>query len=310
MKTALKGTNVENIGTYMKSPVKTIPANSTLRNFLKQLNENKVGSLIVSKNDEHVGIVTKWDFIRKAISQRMDPETTTVSEIMDGTLLTLERSTSLEEARGFMVKNKIRHIPVKEDNQIVGMLSFKDTIRRTVDQKLINAFTKSTLEAIQNFMLDASPLPPIESDDLPGEISSIIKLTDEARNVEIMIVLNYSEEISRKIYKDLFGEEAKTVRDVCNVVAEIANVMGGNVKVGISPLVKEILSLTHSEKTSKNAKGNFHFDVGLPTTIIGSGHSVFGAEKLSTAKTFIPFENDGVHIFLLGLIFQKKEEES
>ena len=309
MKTVLAEGNAENIGTYMKSPVKTIPSDSTLREFLKRLNEYRVGSLIVSKNDENVGIVTKWDFIRKAIRERMNPETTTVSEIMDETQLTLERSTSLEEARVFMIKNKVRHIPVKEENQIVGMLSFKDTIRKSVDQKLIDSFSKSTLEAIQNFMLETSPLPPTESDDLPGEISSIIKLTDEARNVEIMIVLNCSEKISRKIYKDIFGEEAKSIKDVCNVVAEIANIIAGIVKVDISPLVKEILTLTHSEKTSKSAKGSFRFDLGLPTTIIESGHSVFGVEKLSTVKTFIPFENKGSPVFLLGLIFQKKEED-
>lgn len=310
MKAAIEETTVENIGTYMKSPIRTIPFDSTLREFLKQLNENRVGSLIVNKNDEHVGIVTKWDFIRKAIGQRMDPETTTVSEIMNGILLTLERSTPIEDARIFMIENKIRHIPVMEENQIVGMLSFKDMIRKSVDQKLIDSFSKSTLEAFQNFMLEATPLPPTESEDLPGEISSIIKLTDEARNVEIMIVLNYSEEVSRKIYKDIFGEDATSIKDVCNVVAEIANVMAGNAKVEISHLVKEILTLTHSEKTSKNAKGSFHFDIGLPTTVIGSGHSVFGVEKLSTAKTFIPFENEGTHVFLLGLIFQKKEEDS
>jgi len=308
MNTALKEKALENIGTYMKSPVKTIPADSTLREFLKQLNENRIGSLIVNKNDEHVGIATKWDFVRKAIRQRMDPETTPVSEIMDDALLTLERSTSLEEARVFMVKHKIRHVPVKDKNQIVGMLSFKDTIRKTVDQKLIDSFTKSTIEAIQNFMLEASPLPPVESDDLPGEISSIIKLTDEARNVEIMIVLNFSEEISRKIYQEIFGEESASIKDVCNIVAEIANILAGNAKVEISHMVKEILTLTHSEQTSKNAKGSFHFDLGLPTTVIGSRHSVFGAEKLSTAKTFIPFAHEGTPKFLLGLIFQKKEE--
>ncbi len=310
MKTVLEEGNTENIGTYMKSPVRTIPADSTLRDFLKQLNENRVGSLIVSKNNEPVGIVTKWDFIRKAICQRMDPETTKVSEIMDGTLLTLERSTPIEDARVFMVKHKIRHVPVKEENQIVGMLSFKDTIRKTVDQKLIDAFTKSTTEAIQNFMLEAAPLPPTESDDLPGEISSIIKLTDEARNVEIMIVLNFSEEIAQKVYKDIFGEDANSIKDVCNIVAEVANIIAGNVKVEIAPLAKEILTLTHSEKTSNNATGSFHFDLGLPTTVIGSGHSVFGVEKLSTAKTFVPFAHEGTHKFLLGLIFQKKEEES
>jgi CBS domain-containing protein/CheY-specific phosphatase CheX len=308
MKTVLKEKNIESISTYMKSPVITIQSNSTLRDFLKQLNENKISSLIVSEDNEHVGIATKRDFIRKAINQRMDPETTEVSKIMNAPLLTLERSTPVEDAKKFMIDNKIRHVPVMDKSQIVGMLSIKDTIKKSVDQKLIDAFSKSSIEAVQNFMLEASPLPPIETEDLPGEISAIIKLTDEAKNVEIMIILNFSEEVARKVYQGLFGEDAGSMKDVCNVVTEISNIIAGNVKVEISPLANEILNLTHSEKTCSNATGNFHFDVGLPTTIVGSGHNVFGVEKLSSAKTFIPFENAGNHMFLLGLIFQKKEE--
>jgi CBS domain-containing protein/CheY-specific phosphatase CheX len=308
MNTALKERTVENIGTYMTSPVITISADSTLRDFLKLLNENKISSLIVNENNENVGIVTKRDFIRKALNQRLDPETTKVSEIMNSPLLTLERTTSIEEAKVFMVKHKIRHIPVTETNQTVGMLSLKDTMRKSVDQKLIDAFTKSTLEAVQNFMLKASPLSPTESEDLPGEISAIIKLTDEAKNVEIMIVLNFSEEEARKVYRGLFGDEATSMKDVCNIVTEISNIIAGNVKVEISDYVQEILSLTHSENSNSNTKGKFNFDVGLPTTVIGSGHSVSGVEKLSTAKTFIPFAYEGTPIFLLGLIFQKKEE--
>ena len=79
MKTALKGTNVKTIGTYMKSPVKTVHSDCTLRDFLKLLNEYNISSLIVNENNKNVGIVTKRDFIRKAINQRMDPETWVVS---------------------------------------------------------------------------------------------------------------------------------------------------------------------------------------------------------------------------------------
>lgn len=308
MKTVLKVGTVENIGTYMKSPVITIQSNSTLRDFLKQLNDNNISSLLVNENNETVGIATKRDFIRKAINQKMDPETTEVSKIMNAPLLTLERSTPVEDAKKFMIDHKIRHVPVIDKSQIVGMLSIKDTIKKSVDQKLIDAFSKSTIEAVQSFMLEASPLPPIESEDLPGEVSAIIKLTDEARNVEIMIILNFSEEVARKVYLGLFGEDACSMKDICNVVTEISNIIAGNVKVEISPLAKEILNLTHSEKTCNTASGNFQFDVGLPTTIVGRGHNVFGVDKLSSAKTFIPFENEGNHIFLLGLIFQKKEE--
>ncbi len=308
MDMAVNERSVENIGTYMKSPVHRISPDSTLREFLKLLKENDISSLLVSENDKNLGIVTKRDFIRKAINQRMDPETTPVSKIMTAPVLSLEKSTSVDDARTFMINNRIRHLPVVEENQIVGMLSIKDTMRKRADQKIIDSFTKSTCEAIQNFMLDASPLPPTESEDLPGEISAVIKLTDEAKNVEIMIILNFSEETSRNVYQGLFGEDANSMQDICNIVTEISNIIAGNVKVEICHLVQEILSLTHSEVTSRNARGNFHFDLGLPTTIIGDGHSVSGAEKLSTAKVFIPFEHEGTHKFLLGLIFQKKEE--
>jgi len=159
MKTALKGTNVKTIGTYMKSPVKTVHSDCTLRDFLKLLNEYNISSLIVNENNKNVGIVTKRDFIRKAINQRMDPETTQVSKIMSAPILKLEKSTPIEDARNFMGNNRIRHLPVVEENQIVGMLSIKDLMRKSVDQVLIDAFTKSTGEAIQNFMLEASPLP-------------------------------------------------------------------------------------------------------------------------------------------------------
>jgi CheY-specific phosphatase CheX len=157
-------------------------------------------------------------------------------------------------------------------------------------------------------MLEASPLPPTESEDLPGEISAIINLTDEAKNVKITIILNCYEEVAQKIYQGLFGEDATSMKDVCNVVTEIANILAGNVKVEIAPLRNEILTLTHSALARSTATGNFDFDVGLPTTIVGSGHNVFGEEKLSSAKTFIPFAHEGTQMFLLGLIFQKKEE--
>lgn len=300
---------MSDLGSYMSSPVKTINSNSTLRGFINQLNENKISSLIVTENDKHVGIITKMDFIRKAISRGMNPETTKVAEIMSTPILSLDRSTSIEEAKDFMTKNHIRHVPVSEQNQIVGMISIKDTFEKDVDQNIINAFTKTAQEALQSFMVEASPLAPIDNDEMPGEISSLLKLTDEAKNVEIMIVLNFSEADSRKIYKNLFGEDASSIKDVCNIVAELVNILAGNVKTEISHRVEEILNLTHSENATNNDGGNFQFDVGLPATIVGSGHSLFGMEKLSTTKKFVPFVGeDKSPLFLLGLYFQKKEE--
>ena len=68
-------------------------------------------------------------------------------------------------------------------------------------------------------MTKDTPGKPIEKKDLPGNISTIIKLADAAKNMEIVLVLNVPEEFPRTIYKGIFGEEPKSIKDVCNIVA-------------------------------------------------------------------------------------------
>ena len=64
-----------------------------------------------------------------------------------------------------------------------------------------------------------TPENELEEKDLPGNISTIIKLADAAKNVEIVLVLNVPEKSTRTIYKGIFGEEPKSIKDVCNIVA-------------------------------------------------------------------------------------------
>ena len=149
----------------------------------------------------------------------MDPKNTKVSDFMSKPLLTLDSSTSIAEAQKFMRRNKIEHTPVTERNQTGGLLSIKDTIKKIIDPKIINAFLETTVEASQGFMTEVTPRKPIEEKDLPGNISAIIKLADAAKNVEIVLVLNVPEKSTRTIYKGIFGEEPKSIKDVCNIVA-------------------------------------------------------------------------------------------
>ena len=138
---------------------------------------------------------------------------------MSKPLLTLYSSASIVEPQNFIRRNKIEHNPVTERNQTVGLLSTKDTIKKIIDPKNITTFLETPVEPSQGFMTKVTPGKPIEEKDLPGNISAIIKLADAAKNVEIVLVLNVPEEFPRTIYKGIFGEEPKSIKDVCNIVA-------------------------------------------------------------------------------------------
>ena len=295
---------MENIGLYMHSPVISINHDATLVDFIQKLNEEQVDYVIVKKQEDYIGIVTNTDFMRKALGKRLNPKTTKVSDIMSNHLLTMDISASKAEALQFFRKNKVEHVPVTEHNLIVGMLSLNDTVKKVINPKLIDPFLETTVLALQGFMTEVTPGDPIEDDNLPGEITAIIKLSDHAQNVEITIAINVPEEISASIYKNIFGEDPKSIKDVCNLVAELSNIIGGNIKEKIGDHHIEIMELIHFENlNAKEAKINFELD--LPTTIVGSGQRIFGEEKVNAAKIIVPFSGEKNPMFFLTLIFQE-----
>jgi len=295
---------MENIGLYMHSPVISINHDATLVDFIQKLNDAQVDYLIVKKQDDYIGIVTNTDFMRKALGKRLNPKSTKVSDIMSRPLLTLDISASKAQAQQFFRKNKIEHAPVTEQNQIVGMLLLNDTVKKVINPKLIDPFLETTVLALQGFMTEVTPGDPIEDENLPGEITAIIKLSDHTQNVEITIALNVPEEVSAIIYKNIFGEDPKGIKDICNLIAELSNIIGGNIKEKIGDHHIDIMELIYFENMDpKEAK--IHFELDLPTTIVGSGQRIFGEEKANAAKVIIPFFGEKNPMFFLTLIFQE-----
>lgn len=99
----------------------------TISNLMK---EGKVGSIIImDQNNKPVGIITERDIVRRGVSDSKDPKTTKATEIMSNPLITVEKDTYLYEAAKKMVKNKIRRLPVVENNTLVGIVTVTDIIK-------------------------------------------------------------------------------------------------------------------------------------------------------------------------------------
>lgn len=119
---------MDEIGEYMSSPVLRIDAEASVNEAAEFMNANQVGSLIVQKLGEDVGIVTERDFSRKALALKKNPENILVSEIMTQPILSMDRYLPVEDANELMQKSRIRHLAVTEEDKIVGLISVSDLV--------------------------------------------------------------------------------------------------------------------------------------------------------------------------------------
>lgn len=119
---------MEEIGDYMSSPALRIDAEATVNEAAEFMHANHVGSLIVQKLGDDVGIITERDFSKKILALKKNPENILVSEVMTQPILTMDRYLPVEEANQFMQKNKIRHLAVTEEDKIIGLLSVSNLV--------------------------------------------------------------------------------------------------------------------------------------------------------------------------------------
>ena len=88
--------------------------------------ENSVHSLVVTHNQDFVGIITEVDIIRKVVAEGLSPKEITVSSVMQPPTVKLDKKLPMVIALQVMRKHNVRHILVTDQTKIVGVLSIKD----------------------------------------------------------------------------------------------------------------------------------------------------------------------------------------
>jgi signal-transduction protein with cAMP-binding, CBS, and nucleotidyltransferase domain len=119
---------MDELGNYMNGSILSIDHESSAQEAAQYMQANHIGSLLVKKFDEFVGIVTDTDLTRKVLGPGLNPDTTEIHEIMTSPLLTMDRFLPIDQANEFMRKNKIRHLVVTESEKIVGVISVRDLV--------------------------------------------------------------------------------------------------------------------------------------------------------------------------------------
>ena len=131
----------------MTRDVVTIDCNNNVYDACKIFVENKVGCLVVMDRDIIVGIVTERDTIERVILQNLDPNNTKIREIMSQNIKTIHALTPLEKAAQIMKDNKIKKLPVIQNNEIVGIVTETDLTQT------IELFSR-TIEELEKFYVE------------------------------------------------------------------------------------------------------------------------------------------------------------
>ncbi|KAJ7959980.1 CBS domain-containing protein CBSX3, mitochondrial-like [Quillaja saponaria] len=111
----------------------------TVYDAVKSMTQHNVGALVVVKPGEQksiAGIITERDYLRKIIVQGRSSKSTKVGDIMteENKLITVRPDTKVLRAMQLMTENRIRHIPVIKEKDMLGMVSIGDVVRAVVSE--------------------------------------------------------------------------------------------------------------------------------------------------------------------------------
>ena len=106
-----------------------IEADASVFEAVKQMVEANVGSLLVTENGKITGIVTERDYLRRVTLEGRTDKTTAVREIVSSPLIVATPETPIDECMALMTYQRIRHIPVVDGGEVVGVVSIGDLVK-------------------------------------------------------------------------------------------------------------------------------------------------------------------------------------
>ena len=120
------------------SRIFSVPPDASVLQALQLMAKENTGAVMIMTGDKVVGILSERDCVRKLDLEGRDASSTAVQAIMTPDVLYVEAGQSVEECMALMIDKNIRHLPVYENNRLLGLISVRDVLKEVVDyQKFI-----------------------------------------------------------------------------------------------------------------------------------------------------------------------------
>jgi len=108
---------------------------STVYDAVRKMAEKGIGALLIMQDGEPVGMLSERDYARKVILEGRRSRETKVEEIMSSPLISIEGRATADAGLALMTRHRIRHLPVVDDGELVGLVSIGDLVNAVIDDQ-------------------------------------------------------------------------------------------------------------------------------------------------------------------------------
>ena len=115
--------------------VVSVSPDTIIFDALSLMSKFNVGAVLVMDNDKLVGVFTERDYARKIILKGRTSLDTSVSEIMSDELITVHPEESIAECMVIMSNKRVRHLPVVQKGQLIGIISIGDVVKYIIEEQ-------------------------------------------------------------------------------------------------------------------------------------------------------------------------------
>ena len=124
----------------------SVEPKATIFEALEIMSEKEIGALLVMKDGKLTGIFSERDYARKVILKGKSSKETPVGELMTKKVFYIDSQKTINDCMAMMTAKRIRHVPVIEDNQVMGIVTIGDVVNQIISEQEV------TINHLENYI--------------------------------------------------------------------------------------------------------------------------------------------------------------
>lgn len=128
------------------SAIWSVSPQATILDALKLMAEKRIGAVLVMENERLVGVFSERDYARRGVLEGRDV-TARIEEVMTSPVLAISPDRPMEDCLAVMTNHHFRHLPVVENDQVVGVISIGDVVKEIMDDQ------RDMISGLENYIM-------------------------------------------------------------------------------------------------------------------------------------------------------------